>query len=221
MDSMSFVKDNSISLNDFITHFNILIFEGEKDELFSIINKLFLSDRLNLEILKVLSIRIFVNIDSISEEFDILNKYNRESLIHFISSICKVDNKNYLRCIVTHTLDEIIRSKDNFGIYSPIVYRGIKYINENYNSDLSIREFCLDVNINPVYFGRKFKQEVGCSFSYYLNKKRIDLARDFVVNTDKKISDISLEVGYLDVSHFYKQFKKNFGIPPAKLREIE
>ncbi|MGL4991704.1 MAG: helix-turn-helix domain-containing protein [Sarcina sp.] len=209
----------SLSFNDFITHLNVLILEGEKDQILLLIDKVYLSKILDLEALKVLSIRIFVNIDSINEEFNILNKYKREKLTDFISSICKLNKEEQLRELVLEKIDVLIKSKNNFNLYSPIVYRAIKYINENFNKDINIKEFCNMANVNSVYFGRKFTKEVGCTFSYYLNKKRNDVARTMIINTDKKIADISMEVGYLDTSHFYKQFKKYFKISPAKFRE--
>lgn len=220
MEDLNFAKDKNISFNDFMTNINSLILDGDKERIFSVINKIYFSKILSLEVLKVLSIRIFTNLDSINEDFNVLNEYSRESLVDLIASICKLNDREQLRCIVIYKLDELTRSKNNFRIYSPITHRAIKYINENYSKDINIKEFCKEVNINPAYFGRKFNTEVGCSFTYYLNKKRNDIARKLVMNTDKKIADISHEVGYLDISHFYKNFKKYFGISPARLREI-
>lgn len=220
MEDLNFAKDKNISFNDFMTNINSLILEGDKEKIFLVVNEIYFSKTLSLEVLKVLSIRIFINLDSINEDFNVLNEYNRETLVDLISSICKLNDRNQLRCTVIYKLDELTRSKNNFRIYSPITYRAITYINENYSKDINIKEFCKVVNINPAYFGRKFNKEVGCSFTYYLNKKRNDVAKKLVMNTDKKIADISHEVGYLDISHFYKNFKKYFGISPARLREI-
>lgn len=221
MKNMNLFKINdTMSLNYFIKDINRCIFTGEKDEVFSFLDKLFLSEMMDLENLKVLAIRIFVSIDSMNEEFKIFTNYDRAEMLDFIGYIFKISDKEILRNKVVGRLDEIVTNKNNFSQYSPIINRAIKYINNNYNKDINIKEFCLEVNINPTYFGRKFNLELGCTFSYYLNRVRSDKARELIINTDKKIADISLEVGYLDISHFYKIFKKNFGVSPAKLREI-
>ncbi|MGL4450590.1 MAG: helix-turn-helix transcriptional regulator [Sarcina sp.] len=216
----SFEFNNTINLNYFIRDLNVHIFNGEKEEVFSFLDELFLSEVMDIENLKILAIRILVSIDSMNEEFRIFNNYNRLEILSFIGSIFKIKDKETLRCKVIYKLDKIVTDKNEFLKYSPIINRAIKYINTNYNKDISIKEFCTEVNIHPTYFGRKFSLELGCTFSYYLNKVRSERARELILNTDKKIADISLEVGYLDISHFYKIFKKNFGIPPAKLREI-
>lgn len=212
--------NNIINLNYFIKDINLYIFSGEKQKFFSLLDKLFLLEDIEIENLKILVIRIFVSVDSINEEFGILRNYNRKEILIFIGTIFEIQDKEILKSKLISKLDEIIINKDEFSQYSPIINRAIEYINNNYDKEVSIKEFCKEINIHPTYFGRKFHLELGCTFSNYLNKVRSDKARELILNTDKKIADISLEVGYLDISHFYKIFKKNFGIPPARLRDV-
>ena len=93
--------------------------------------------------------------------------------------------------------------------------------NENYNKDLSLKSLALEYNVNTSYLGQVFTKEIGIQFSDYLNKIRNSVAKDLILNTNKKISDISKEVGYLDTSYFYRKFKKYYGVTPATLRELQ
>ena len=63
------------------------------------------------------------------------------------------------------------------------------------------------LQMHPNYLGQLFQQEVGASFSDYLNQYRIEKATQLLLHTDQKTADIAFSVGYTDSSYFYRQFK--------------
>ncbi len=104
-------------------------------------------------------------------------------------------------------------------IKNPLVNRVLEYIDLNYNKDISLKILALKLNTNANYLGGLFKEETGELFSDYLNNFRINKAKDFLVNTKIKISEISGKVGYTDPAYFFKLFKKSIGVSPKVYRQ--
>ena len=75
------------------------------------------------------------------------------------------------------------------------------------------------LHINSSYLSKLFKQEMGMSFTEYLNEARIKRSRELLKDTDMEILDIALFVGYEDQSYFTKVFKKIAGKTPRKFRK--
>ena len=60
---------------------------------------------------------------------------------------------------------------------------------------------------------------MGVTLVNYIISKRIDSARELLINSDKKIKDICNEVGYKDIYYFTKVFKKEIGVSPSEYRK--
>ncbi|MCE5169191.1 response regulator transcription factor [Paenibacillus profundus] len=103
---------------------------------------------------------------------------------------------------------------------SPVVKQVLHDIHDRYAEELSLKTLSQIYNINPVYLGQLFQKEVQSTFSDYLNKTRIKKAKEMLVETNFRMTDIAVKVGYWDKSYFYKQFKKYVGISPKEYREI-
>jgi YesN/AraC family two-component response regulator len=63
-----------------------------------------------------------------------------------------------------------------------------------------------------------FKQVTGQSFVAYLNGFRVKKAQDLLVNTNKSIAEISLEVGFCNQSYFTVVFRQIVGETPLAFR---
>ncbi|KKC48727.1 MULTISPECIES: response regulator transcription factor [Paenibacillus] len=102
----------------------------------------------------------------------------------------------------------------------PVVNQVIQYIAGHYREALSLKTLGAAHRIHPAYLGQLFSKETGSGFSEYLNKYRIEKAKELLKDTDDKVADISREVGYVETGYFYKQFKKYVGISPNEYREL-
>ncbi|WP_019913424.1 helix-turn-helix domain-containing protein [Paenibacillus sp. HW567] len=94
----------------------------------------------------------------------------------------------------------------------------VKYIEQNYQSDLSLQEVAGKFYVSREYISRKFKQEYGINFSDYIGSVRIDKAKLLLQNPNLKLSQISEMVGFHDVKYFSKVFKKQVGSSPKDYR---
>jgi len=105
----------------------------------------------------------------------------------------------------------------NFESYnkSYAVKKIINYLNENYENKISLDQIAHNMYLSPVYISKIFKEETGESPINYLIKIRLEKARDILMTSDSgSIKNIANSVGYDDVYHFSKLFKKYYGISP-------
>ncbi|OIR60828.1 AraC family transcriptional regulator [Bacillus sp. FMQ74] len=100
-----------------------------------------------------------------------------------------------------------------------LVERVIAMIHEQYMADISL-ESCADaLGMNSYTLSKAFKQVTGINFIDYVTQIRIEKAKELLVNTNKKIHDVSEEVGYRH-NYFNRIFKKQVGMPPGVFRQM-
>ena len=95
----------------------------------------------------------------------------------------------------------------------------VKYIEQNYPSDLSLQEVAGKFQVSREYVSRRFKQEYGINFSDYIVSVRIEKAKLLMQNPCLKLAQISEMVGFHDVKYFSKVFKKHTGHSPKDYRD--
>jgi YesN/AraC family two-component response regulator len=95
----------------------------------------------------------------------------------------------------------------------------IEFINLHYAEDLCLEKMAGMTETSPKYFSNFFKKAIGINFIEYLNKIRIQHAKELLKNSDILISDIGSKVGYANSSTFTSTFKKYCGISPAEYRK--
>lgn len=103
--------------------------------------------------------------------------------------------------------------------YSPIIQKVTNYISFNINKELTLKLLANLCFITPNYLSNLFTKETGSTLTEYINIQRVNRAAYELLNTDKTISEISAEVGILDVNYFTKIFKKHMGCTPTNYRK--
>jgi AraC-like DNA-binding protein len=71
---------------------------------------------------------------------------------------------------------------------------------------------------NEYKLKRGFKALFGISPYAYLLQHRLELARRYLLDTDRSIAEIARRVGYRDPAHFTNAFRKGYGVRPSDLR---
>lgn len=96
----------------------------------------------------------------------------------------------------------------------------IVYLEENYwNRDLSQTLVADYFHISVYSLSRMFKKQFDMGFSEYVNIKRLEKAKELLINTDKTIKEISAEVGFTEPNYFSRLFRQNFENSPTEFRE--
>ncbi|MBN2982594.1 helix-turn-helix transcriptional regulator [Cohnella algarum] len=94
-----------------------------------------------------------------------------------------------------------------------------KYIESNYNRELTLQEIAGHFYMSREYISRKFKQEFGENLSDFLGRVRIGKAKRLLLNPRLRIAEVANMVGYADEKYFSKVFKKLEGISPGQYRK--
>ncbi len=95
----------------------------------------------------------------------------------------------------------------------------INYIHNNFEREISLGDIAKFVFLSSSYFARAFKEETGLSPISYLLKIRIERAKELLSDTELKISDIALSVGFSNQQRFNEMFKKYAGQTPLQYRK--
>lgn len=109
--------------------------------------------------------------------------------------------------------------KGSAGPKAPLHQRVKTYIDQYYQTPLSLQELSRRFFVNHSYLSRAFKENVGINISSYINTVRIEHAKMLLKNTNYPVSVVSLNVGYTDANYFVKLFKKYVGVTPSAYRD--
>jgi len=94
----------------------------------------------------------------------------------------------------------------------------IDYMNTHLSENLPIKTLAKIAGLSERRFRQIFKEITGMQPKKYLDKLRIRMAEELLINTPFSIGDISLRLGYSSQFHFCKAFKKTHGVPPSHFR---
>lgn len=95
----------------------------------------------------------------------------------------------------------------------------IDYIREHLDQNLTLSQLAASVPMNPNYFSELFKRETGKNYIDFVTEARIDWAAKLLRETPAKVSEVAKRVGYEDVKHFNRLFKRYTGETPSSYRE--
>ncbi|MBS6642828.1 MAG: response regulator [Clostridiaceae bacterium] len=98
------------------------------------------------------------------------------------------------------------------------IQKAKKYIEENFNQDLSLQSTASYLGFHPNYFSTLFKSKTGSTFSQYLQNLRIEKACELIHSTNLNLYEIGERIGYSDNANFCRAFKKVKGVSPSKFK---
>ena len=67
---------------------------------------------------------------------------------------------------------------------------------------------------------RIFKKYMHCTITQYVNKTKLQYAKELLANTDMSLTEITNELHFESTSHFHSLFKKHFNVTPAEYRRL-
>lgn len=104
------------------------------------------------------------------------------------------------------------------SVNSFIVKNALKYIQENYTRKITLAEVADRTYVSQWYLSKLLNKHTGKSFSDILNQIRISVAKDLLKNPSMRIGSIAEEVGFIDIAHFSRVFKKFEGCSANEYR---
>ena len=102
-----------------------------------------------------------------------------------------------------------------------IVKNALAYIEENYREKLKLSDVADQIYVSQWHLSKLLNKHTGQNFSEILNTIRIEKAKELLKDPSLRIGDIAEEVGFLDVAHFSRVFKKQAGISANEYRNTK
>lgn len=140
---------------------------------------------------------------------------------------------NLKRLMLFYEIMDMIGKSDSFTYLASADYAGTRFKTTNhrvksiheflmkrYREEITLKQVADVVHMAPASASRFFKGATGLSIFEYLNKIKIDYARQLLLNTDMSVVHISYDCGFNNLSHFNKQFKKFTGWTPSRFRKL-
>jgi AraC-like DNA-binding protein/NAD(P)H-dependent FMN reductase len=99
------------------------------------------------------------------------------------------------------------------------VAAAVSYITENFTgNDLTLESAARAAHMSRYHFSRTFKKHTGSRFIDFVTELRMQRAQALLLKTDLPLSDICVQAGYRDLSHFQRTFKAAFAVTPSVYR---
>ncbi len=98
--------------------------------------------------------------------------------------------------------------------------RVIEYIRAQNGFDFDLNQIAVDLDVNPSYLSRWFKNCIGENYTDYIKRLKIAEVKRLLTESELSLKEIAIRVNYSSDSALAKAFKKETGITPKTFREI-
>lgn len=111
---------------------------------------------------------------------------------------------------------QCISEQAALGHEAELVARIQSYVAENLQNEIRKEGISALVHLNGDYITRVFKKNTGYSIKGYIIRQKLLEARELLRTTSLSISNVAVQMGYSNFSHFSALYKREFGISPAE-----
>lgn len=150
--------------------------------------------------------------------------------LYFNEFLCEmfdpsINSEDMIQSLIILILCSLINSyeedqeRTELGINQNSIGPILRYIERNYK-DCSLESTAASFNMNPNYLTTLLKQRTGHSYKDLVQQQRLQLAAQTLRNTDRSVTEIANNVGYENMSFFYKKFKTSYGCSPKEYRDL-
>lgn len=119
-------------------------------------------------------------------------------------------------------MKEVIRQRNlntDKGSESAIQKVVAEYLNQHITDpDVSLESTAAEASMSVSHFSRVFSKVMGQTYTDYVIGRRIGMAKEYLMNSDLRSSEIGFKVGYKDPHYFSATFKKETGMTPTEYR---
>lgn len=149
----------------------------------------------------------------VDEIMDLCYRYELE-----VESLDGIEAVNRLIGAVLHKFISFVFDLNDIK-HQNVVFQTTAYIKAHLTEKLSLDEVAEHVYLSKSYFCRIIKDELGCTFTEYVNRLRVERSKLLLTGTGMPIAEIACAVGFDDQSYFNRIFKKQTGIAPGSYRK--
>jgi YesN/AraC family two-component response regulator len=107
---------------------------------------------------------------------------------------------------------------DTPGGLHPNIDRALVFIRQHFTEPITLSDVAREAALSRFHFSRLFHQELSVTFHDYLHDLRVSRAKIMLANRQLRVSDVAYGVGFNDLSHFDRTFRKLVGQSPTEYR---
>ena len=123
--------------------------------------------------------------------------------------------------LILETIAELSRSfsREFSSLRNRRLEQAREIIHDQFSESLTIKKVAEKVSLHPVYLARAFRKKYKLTIGKYVRNLRVQKACFEILSSDKTLSQISLECGFFDQSHFSRTFKQIVGQTPTDFKK--
>jgi len=123
--------------------------------------------------------------------------------------------------LVLEILSELLR-EGNVNEAQPLWMKNtIDYLYANFAATIQLAEVARRAAVHPVHLARSFRSFQGCTLGQFIRLLRIRAACLKLTSTNSSITEIALDCGFFDHSHFCRVFRRQMGVSPGEFRRAQ
>ncbi|GAA3403506.1 response regulator [Paenibacillus hodogayensis] len=144
------------------------------------------------------------------------HQYNNEKMQ---GQLEEMDNIGQLREWMIRFFERAVSLMDQISTKSKKaeIIDAQKYVLLHLDQKITLVEVAERLFLNASYFSRLFKKETGENFIEYVNRMKMERAKELLQESNRTIEDIALALGYDNKGYFVKLFKNHYGVPPSRV----
>lgn len=148
-----------------------------------------------------------------------MTELNRKKIKLFKSIDISV-NYDEIIILLEHFFDEISKIiNTQVDKKNTIILEKVKeYVNEHYSEEITLSDIAQNLHLNYYYLSTYFKNHTSENLTTYINRVKIEKAKQLLKESDISITEISKIVGFSDHNYFSKVFKKYVAVTPTAYR---
>ncbi|TXC90602.1 response regulator [Metabacillus litoralis] len=170
------------------------------------------------EIVKDWTLKLLLDLKVKMKALQFFGTNTSNEVLH--EEVIGIDSLIELRTWLIHYFEMLLSAVNSTSSKSrrKEVLEACKYVEVNLEKKITLDEVANILYLNPSYFSRLFKKEVGGTFVEYVTRAKMNRAKELLEQTVDSVGKICERLGYDNQSYFIKVFKNYVGVTPIEYR---
>jgi len=128
-------------------------------------------------------------------------------------------HKGYLNTLLYKILSNSCLVEKTADIQQDLLRKSLIIIQQEYDKGINLNEAAKNLGMSRAYISQFFRKAMGCGFNEYVNKLRVEKAKNLLVQSKLSILDVALECGFDNQRSFDRVFLKFQRSTPSKYKK--
>lgn len=138
-----------------------------------------------------------------------------------LAELSEIDDEEDLSDWLRRMLETLIECIHTNNTYpnSLLLTKAVRHMQANLHQHLRRDEIARVAGLSPSHFSKLVSERLGRPFGQLLTQMRVNRAKELLLQTDRSLSEIAIECGFFDQSHFNKSFRAATTQSPGEYRK--